>query len=186
MSGSRTPPRLRLITRAPLSAAHRIAATSAFSGTEPSGGDDLRHEQLRVEREAGHPELVERVRRDLAGDERAVALLVRVRRAADEALGRGHPAGELRMRAVDARVDHRDLDGRERRRGRPERPGVVGLEVPLLRRERLGVAERRRAKATGASRSSAAASARTSAPHWSTSGVESPGASPCPGAQRTR
>ena len=35
-SGSRTPPRLRLITRAPLSTAQRIAATSPLSDTEPS------------------------------------------------------------------------------------------------------------------------------------------------------
>ena len=35
-SGSRTPPRLRLITRAPLSTAQRIAATSPSSETVPS------------------------------------------------------------------------------------------------------------------------------------------------------
>ena len=51
-SGSRTPPRLRLITRAPLSTAQRIAATSPASETFPSGADDLRDHQLRVEREA--------------------------------------------------------------------------------------------------------------------------------------
>ena len=49
------------------------------------------------------------IRRDLAGDERAVALLVAVGGAADEGLGGDHPALQIRVAAVDPGVDDRDL-----------------------------------------------------------------------------
>ena len=109
-SGSRTPPRLRLITRAPWSTAQRIAATSPSSEISPSRLDDLRDHELRVEREPCDPLVVGRVRGDLAGDERAVTLRVAVGRAADE-----------RLRGDDP--PHRDPDGRRRCPSRSPRPG---------------------------------------------------------------
>ena len=72
------------MTRAPLSAAQRIAAASAASGIVPSALHDLRDEQLRRVGDADDALRVE-VRRDLAGDERAVPLGVDARIAADEA-----------------------------------------------------------------------------------------------------
>ena len=106
------------------------------------GLHDLRDEQLRVERDSGDAVAVERARGDLAGHERPVTLGVAPRRAAGEALRQQDASDELRMAAVDSRVDHRDLHRSELRLRRPEIPGLVLLQVPLLRRERLGVVER--------------------------------------------
>ena len=107
------------------------------------GGDDLRNDQAGVEREAGHADRVRRVGGDLARDERAVSLLVVVRRPADERLRCDDASDEIGMRTVDARVDDRDLDRREARHRRPERPGLVVVEVPLLGCVGLGVRKRR-------------------------------------------
>ena len=70
-----------------------------------------------------------------AGDEGAMALDVDRRRSLDEAPRRHDAATQLRMSAVDARVDHGDADRGERRRLGPgvERPVLGG--VPLLRQE---------------------------------------------------
>ena len=61
------------------------------------------------------PDAVVRLRRDQAGHECSVALRVDGGRAGDEALRGGDPAAQLRMRAVDAGVDHGDPDRGERR-----------------------------------------------------------------------
>ena len=106
------------------------------------GFHDLGDQQLRRVRDADDAFAVE-VPGDLARDERPVALGVDARVAADEALLVDDPSLEVRQRAVDARVDDRDLHRCERRRGLgPEVEGVIVLEVPLLRRERIGRRER--------------------------------------------
>ena len=77
-SGSRTPPRLRLITRAPWSTAQRIAATSACERDRRRRRcDDLRDDELRVERQPRDALAVRRVGGDLARNERPVALRCR-------------------------------------------------------------------------------------------------------------
>ena len=72
--------------------------------------DDLCDHELRVEREPCDPLVVGRVRGDLPGDERAVTLRVAVGRAADERLRGDDTPHQIRMAAVDARVDHRNPD----------------------------------------------------------------------------
>ena len=85
-SGSRTLPRLTLITLAPRFTAHLIARASAFGETVPSSSRTTFATSSRADgaRPAIPAAVVDRSR-DLAGHEGAVALDVRVR-AADEAL----------------------------------------------------------------------------------------------------
>ena len=80
----------------------------------PVGSDDLRDHQLRVERHAGDALVVERVRGDLPRDERAVPLLVGVRRAADEGAcaATTRPTNSGCVPSMPG-VDHRDLDRNE-------------------------------------------------------------------------
>ena len=147
------------------------------------GGDDLRDDQSCVEREAGHPDPVRRVGGDLAGDERPVSLLVVVRRAADERLRRDDASGEVGMRSVDAGVDDRDLDRREARHRRPERPGLVVVEVPLLGGVGLGVGERGR---DGRDDERRKRDEEREPSHCTVNGADRPTATPWPGAARTR
>ena len=63
--------------------------------------------------------------------------------AADEAALVGDASLEVRERAIDARVHDCDFHrGERRRRVGPRVERVVVLEVPLLRRERIGRRER--------------------------------------------
>ena len=103
----------------------------------PVRAHDLGDQQLRRERDPGDAERVVRLRCDQARDERPVALLVGQRAPADEAPRAGDAGGEVRVRAVDPGVDHRDARPREGRQLGPEVERVVLLQVPLLRRDRV-------------------------------------------------
>src|SRR5262249_25950310 len=86
---------------------------------------------------------------DLAGDDRAVALVVHAPAAAHEAPRLRDLPPQIRQRAVDARVDDRDLHGCEvRRRCRPGVERVVLAQVPLFFEVRV----RRRERRSGGSR----------------------------------
>jgi hypothetical protein len=145
---------------------------------------DLRDHELRVEGEAGDPEAVRRVGCDLACDERPVTLRVSVRRAADERPSGDDTAHQVGMPSVDARVDHCDAHGKQLGRGLPERPRVVLVEIPLLRRERLGVVEGEGRRRQDERERRDCERERPS--HGTAIDAETPAASPCPGAQRTR
>ena len=109
---------------------------------------DFGDQELRREGDARDPLPVVGRRGDLSRDEGPVALLVGERASADEALRERDPARELRMPAVDAGIDDRDLHARTRQR-RQLRPGVERLvlgEVPLLRGQRV---VRREGRAAG-------------------------------------
>src|SRR5262249_13971644 len=95
------------------------------------GRDDLGHEELGRVREADDARRVER-RGDLTGDDRAVALRVDARAAADEALRLRNLVLQVGQRAVDARVDDGDLDRVGHRRRGPRVERVVHAEIPLL------------------------------------------------------
>ncbi len=145
--------------------------------------DDLRDHQTRVERKPRHPDPVERIGGDLARHEGAVPLVVAEGRAADERLGRDDPTPEIGMRAVDPGVDHGDPDRRELGDARPERPRLVLLEVPLIRRERLGVVEAERHRGHGERHRGEHGGDNPSHGTWIV--ADKPAASPA-GAQRTR
>jgi hypothetical protein len=161
-----------LITLAPWSTAHRIPATSAASDDEAG-----------VEGETGDADAVRGIGGDLAGDERAVPLVVAVRGAADERARGDDAAHEVRVRPVEAGVDDPDLDRVELGEGVPVVPRVVLLEVPLLRGERLGVREGGGDRRDGEQRERGE---REEASHRSAKGAETPATTPWPGAARTR
>ena len=102
---------------------------------------------------------------------------------ADERPAREDAARELRMAVVDPGIDHGDLHRRERRLGGPVAPGAVLREVPLVSRERLGVAERDGERGREERRDE---HAEKGLRHVWRIGCETPGESPCPGAQRMR
>src|SRR5947199_89033 len=97
-------------------AAMSLKTASRF---EYSGTDPLRDHEPRVERKPGDADAVGRVRGDLAGDERAVALVVAVRRAADERLRGDDAPSQVGVRAVDPGVDHGHAHRQELRLRRP-------------------------------------------------------------------
>ena len=98
----------------------------------PLRPDDLGDEQLGRRSEPGDPDAVVRLGCDQARDERPVALGVDGGRAGDEALRRRDPAAQLRVRAVDAGVDHghphrrRAAAARSRRRTTGSAPRTTG------------------------------------------------------------
>ncbi len=98
----------------------------------PVVGDHLGHEQLGLVRDTDDTCRVQGPG-DLAGDDRAVPLVVIACVTADEALRLGDLILEIGQRAVDAGVDDRDLHGVERRGLVPGVERVVATEVPLLR-----------------------------------------------------
>ena len=122
------------MTRAPLATAQRIAFASASTGIDRCGPTTFAIEELGGRRKAGDADAVVRLRRDQAGHERPVPLGVDRGRPGDEALRGGDPASQLRMGAVDARVDHGDPDRRERRQLRPRVERAVLRRVPLARK----------------------------------------------------
>ena len=143
-SGSRTAPRLRLITFAPRSTAQRIARASTAGVDGLVLADHLGDDQLRGERRCRRCPAVVRGGGDLARDERPVADVV-VDGVADEAPRGRDLARELGMAEVDAGVDDSDEDGRQHRQRGPEVEGMVVLEVPLLGDERVVGGEQRHA-----------------------------------------
>ena len=92
LSGSRRPPRLRLITRAPSSTAQRIARASASSEIVPVAADDLRDSSSARNAMPGDALALSILRRDQPGDERPVPLPVDAPVAADEAAAVRDPA----------------------------------------------------------------------------------------------
>ena len=102
------------------------------------GARDLGDDQLCGKSHAGDALVVVDGCRDHSCDEGAVALLIGVRPSPDPAPGQPDPGAELRVTAVDARVDdrhaHRVHDWKLRREGIE---GVVLSEVVLLRGERV-------------------------------------------------
>src|SRR5262249_61506259 len=103
------------------------------------GARDVGDQGLGWERNARDALVVVARRCDLAGPEGAVPLLVRQRATADPAACRPDVrARELRMAAVETRVDDRDTYGAEHGQLRPERvERVVLAEIVLPRRERV-------------------------------------------------
>ena len=98
------------MTRAPLATAQRIALASASTGIDRCGPTTFATSSSAGGCEPGDADAVVRLRRDQAGDERPVPLGVDGGGPGDEALRGGDPAAQLRVRAVDAGVDHGDPD----------------------------------------------------------------------------
>ena len=92
--------------------------------------------------------------------------------------------GELGMADVDPGVDHRDLDRREVRRGRPEVPGVILVRYHCWAEN--GSVLSNAAAADTATRAASEDDHAGQPSHGSVTAGESPGCSPPPGAQRIR
>ena len=126
------------MTRAPFATAHRIALRLGLDRDRALGPDDLRDEELRRGREARDPDAVVRPRGDQPGDERAVPL--RVDRGRTRRRSSSRPRSGPRSSgcvAVDARVDHGDTHGGERRWLDPRVERAVLRGIPLPRQERI-------------------------------------------------
>ena len=159
----------------------------------PVTADDLGDQELGRERDARDALAVVGRGGDLPGDERSVPLLVGEGASADEALRERDPARELRMAAVDAGVDDRDLDAGARQHGqrRPRVERLVLGEIPLLRRQRIVRREgcsagRRRADSGHHEGERGERDRRPRQPFTTSSTRVVPGTKPRPGTTRAR
>ena len=135
-----------LITRAPLSTAHRIAFASASTAIVPLGETTF----ATTSSAAGErPAMPVELSSSAAMTPATIVPWPRVswRRCRSRSSSRGRCADEVRMHAIDPGVDHRDANGRERRQRLPGVVGAVRDRVPLARRERVGRLERETALA---------------------------------------
>ena len=142
--GSRRPPKLRLITRAPESAAQRMARTSASSGIPPSGATTLATTSRADSAMPAMPSPFSTLAAISPATNVPCPDSSRVARPpTKDRVATMRPARSA-MSGVDARVDHRDADGGQHGRQRPAVEGVRRDEVPLARGERVRRRERGR------------------------------------------
>ena len=136
--GSRRPPRLMLMTRAPFATAQRIALASASTGIERCGPTTFATRSSRRRREARDPDAVVRLRGDEPGDERAVPLRVDRRRARRRSSSRRRSARAARDASPSTPESiTATRTGAKRRRLDPGVERAVLRGVPLARQERV-------------------------------------------------